>query len=468
MIKETTQLQGFNNIKLPKIKGEVEIKLHNPTTGKTEVHKGENMITNAVYDIFASNYCGTMNYANMLPLATKMFGGILCFANDLDISSADAAKDYYIPNEGTNSLIAHAGQTPLTDQADDLKRGNPLSSSMTFQDGSATLAWEWGITAGNGTFKSLALTHADTGSFGTGANNSAFKTFVPVITGSQISLDRPIQFVDKRGFAYYITVNGTTVTFNKYPIAYAQAGIVESLVPQSAYVETFTVTTTTSFSSDRAPGYHFNIDNDKLFLFYNDSIYETHTLYVEEIDIVAKTATNRNITNQDINFRMFADSYMAGFDVPMYGTYVYIAERPNGFSPTTQSWYKIDVTNPADTTQLTVPVATNFLAPCFTPPYANKILPSSEWVINNGINYITGNTDSYEYQSGYSRLGSSTKMTVTGLTSLVSRISGSNIFVVRASKLYLATKYNLSSSVTKSASQSMVITYTITEVAPNE
>jgi hypothetical protein len=38
MIKETTQLQGFPKMKLPKLKGEVEIRLHNPTTGKTEVH----------------------------------------------------------------------------------------------------------------------------------------------------------------------------------------------------------------------------------------------------------------------------------------------------------------------------------------------------------------------------------------------------------------------------------------------
>ena len=467
MIKDTTQLQGFGGVKLPKIKGEVEIRLHNPTTGKTEIHKGENMITNAVYDIFAANYCGTMNYANLLPIATKMFGGILCFTNDLDVSSAGAADDYYIPDGSVNPLIAHAGQTTLSDQSDDLMRGNPLSSSMSLSDGSATLAWEWGITAGNGTFKSLALTHADTGSYGTGINGTAFKSeFSTVITGSQITLDRAVQFVDADGFAYTFSVSGTTVSFTKYPVAYKSAGVVETLVPQTDYAETFTVTTTTSFSA--MPGYYFDIDNNKLWLFFCTTD-GSHTLNVEEINMTTKSATNRNITNQNINFRNYADGgYSVGFPVEVYDGFVYIFPRPYGFSPTCSECYKINLTNPADITSISVPTASNFMAATFPAPTTGKIFPSSEWIINNGTCYKAKETDSYEYQAGYQRLGNSTKMTAMGLTSLTSRIYGSNIFVVRASKLYLATKYNLSSAVTKSASQSMLITYTLTEVAPNE
>lgn len=467
MIKDTTQLQGFNNIKLPKIKGEVEIRLHNPTTGKTEIHKGENMITNAVYDIFASNYCGTMNYANLLPVATKMFGGILCFNTDLDVSSANATTDYYIPDSSVNPLVAHAGQTTLTDQADDLMRGNPLSSSMSLSDGSATLAWEWGITAGNGTFKSLALTHTDTGSYGIGINGTAFKTnFSPAITGSQIALNRVIHFVDKRGYAYTISVNGTTVTLTKYPIAFKNIGVIETQMPQDDYATSFTVNTETSFSS--MPGFYFDFANDKLWIFYQP-VDGAHSLYVEEIDIIAKTATNRNITNNDINFRHYADAGVGvGFNVAVYDGYVYILPRPYGFDPVSTSCYKINLTNSADVTEISVPTASNFLAPGFPAPFTNKIFPSSEWIINNGVCYKTGATDSYDYHAGYERLGNSTKITTSGLTGLVSRIHNSNIFVVRASKLYLATKYNLDTAVTKSASQSMIITYTLTEVAPNE
>ena len=105
MIKETSQLQGFGGVKLPKLKGEVEIKLHNPTTGKTEVHKGENMITNAVYDIFASNYCGALNYNALLPLYSKMYGGI-AYGSTVD-------KDYGW-TDLTGTLVA--GETTLTIQ----------------------------------------------------------------------------------------------------------------------------------------------------------------------------------------------------------------------------------------------------------------------------------------------------------------------------------------------------------------
>lgn len=144
MIKETTQLQGFNNIKLPKIKGEVEIRLHNPTTGKTEIQRGENMVTDAVADIFASNYCGALDYRKVLPIWSNMYGGVLCFANALNVDSptvADAKKDYFIPDNSVNTVTAHAGQTSYTDQADDTTRGNPSSANMSVADGTVTLSW---------------------------------------------------------------------------------------------------------------------------------------------------------------------------------------------------------------------------------------------------------------------------------------------------------------------------------------
>jgi len=470
MIKETTQLQGFNGLKLPRLKGTVEIKLHNPTTGKTEIHKGENMITNAVYDIFAANYCGTMNYANLLPVATKMFGGILCFNTDLDTSSANAATDYYIPDGSVNNIIAHAGQTTLTDQADDLTRGNPLSSSMSLEDGSATLAWEWGVTAGNGTFKSLALTHTDTGSYGVGVNGTAYKnSFTTVTTGSVLAIDRPIHFVDADGYAYNFSVSGKTITFNKYPIARTAAGVIETLGPQADFVETFTVTTnnSTGTSFQAMPGFYFDINANKLWLFIV-STNDANTLNIEEINMSTKAATHHSITNSDISFFNYADEGRAnGFAVEVYDGYVYIFQRPNGFDPVSTVCYKINLSNQADVTQISVPTAANFMAPGFPAPITGKIFPSSEWIINNGTCYKAAQTDSYEYQSGYQRLGFSTKMTANGLTGLVSRIYSTNEFAVRISKLYLATKYNLDSTVTKSASQSMIITYTLTEVSPN-
>ena len=56
-----------------------------------------------------------------------------------------------------------------------------------------------------------------------------------------------------------------------------------------------------------------------------------------------------------------------------------------------------------------------------------------------------------------------------GLTSLcLQRISGYGYYYVGVSKFYLGTKYNLQSAVTKTPSQSMIVTYTLTEAAPNE
>jgi hypothetical protein len=183
MIKDKMQLQGFGGVKLPKIKGEVEIRLHNPTTGKTEIHRGENMITNAVSDIFASNYCGALDYRKLLPLYNKMYGGILCFSKQLNVDTEQgAADDYFIPdNHPTNGnpVTAHAGQTSFSTQDDDYTRGVPLP--IVAEDGTVTFSWEWGLSAGNGTISALALTHKDVGDAGTGSSSQAFQALKPVI-----------------------------------------------------------------------------------------------------------------------------------------------------------------------------------------------------------------------------------------------------------------------------------------------
>ena len=81
MAKDKTYLTGFNQIKLPKLKGKVKITLHNPTTGKTQIVEGENIVTNAVSDIYARNFMGAIDYTKTMPLWANWYGGVLCYEN---------------------------------------------------------------------------------------------------------------------------------------------------------------------------------------------------------------------------------------------------------------------------------------------------------------------------------------------------------------------------------------------------
>ena len=93
MIKDKTSLTGFNQVKIPKLKGHVKITLHNCRTGKNEVIEGENIITHAVRDIFANNQLGGIDYFKCMPLWSKWFGGVLCYENAFTIPQGQSAPD---------------------------------------------------------------------------------------------------------------------------------------------------------------------------------------------------------------------------------------------------------------------------------------------------------------------------------------------------------------------------------------
>lgn len=159
MFKDTVNTETINGVKIPKLKGEITVQLFDEKTGKLEkeVH-GENMITNAVKDIFKSNYFGLLDYNSIMPIAQELFGGILCFRDTLP----ENAKMYYPPTTSNNPVIAHAGKTTYADAGDDNTRGLPSSESAYLERGYRHV-WEFPSTQGNGTFQCLALTHKDTG-----------------------------------------------------------------------------------------------------------------------------------------------------------------------------------------------------------------------------------------------------------------------------------------------------------------
>ena len=487
MIKDTTQLQGFPQMKLPKLKGTVEIKLHNPTTGKTEIHRGENMVTNAVRDILTSNWCGCMNYTNVFPLWSKMYGGVLCFNSglNLDSPSASAAKDdYFIPDTSTHTLTAHAGQTAFTSQADDLTRGAPSDANVSINDGVVTMAWEWGLSAGNGTIASLALTHSDVGDAGTGAGSNAFNALVPFIPSTTETImdwptneggggcwsdnyNVPAFIYDNYGYYFYATANTKKLNIVRFPISYTKSGLVYQQKKDINFAVTKTVTLGIgiNFNNQRAPFYWFDEDNVKLWIFYNTSL--TNKVYCEEINLSdwnSITSTNHDMTLNGINVGIY-QNYVP-FPITVYNGYVYFTNMNSG-----NNVWKVQLSNPANITALTM-VGTNKYKwnSCFIPTSTGKILAATNYVINNGTVYQCNSSSTgtgQEGSSGYYYL-TAVEESRKGLVrfGVLWQYNRAQPFRTDISKFYLGTKYNLDSPVQKTASQSMIITYTLTEVAP--
>lgn len=489
MIKDNIQPQSLGGYKLPKLKGTVEIKLHNPTTGKTEIHRGENMITNAVSDIFASNYCGALDYRKLLPLYNKMYGGILCFSKQLNVDTEQgAADDYFVPdNHQTdgNPVTAHAGQTSFSTQADDYTRGVPMP--IVAEDGTVTLSWEWGLSGGNGTISALALTHTDVGDAGTGSTSQTFQALNPVInanfnsyenknamwTHNRSDANNMVFFVGVDGYGYRFTVSGNTITLIKIPLAYAQTGLVAEqpfVDGELATTKTITTTTTYNTSSYGNPSYCYVAETNRLWIFYSTSVGKA--VKVEEINLADWGTQDWHATNHDNAFNNLGANVLSCYNghpsQPLsYSNGSVYFPKTQVFGVYVSGFLRVNLTNTADQSNLTANVIR--IGGVFSTPSAHKIIVGQQSVINNGVLYPCtsafdiGGTAINNF-SAYPCLDQK-----VGLANLCSYYRYNNAldqsYYVAISKFYLGTKYNLQSAVTKTPSQSMIVTYTLTEVA---
>lgn len=488
MIKDNIQPQSLGGYKLPKLKGTVEIKLHNPTTGKTEIHRGENMITNAVSDIFASNYCGALDYRKLLPLYNKMYGGILCFSKQLNVDTEQgAADDYFIPdNHQTdgNPVTAHAGQTPFSTQADDYTRGIP--SNVTATDGTVTFSWEWGLSGGNGTISALALTHTDVGDAGTGSTSQAFQALKPVINACYYrdlnntywgmpSSDYQTIRVIKDGYAYsFVATTTTNMAITKIPIACEETGLVagnpfinmDSSLCETHNIDVTYLGLTTGSGYIEQPFYFYDRNNTVWFLFNTEV---SRTFKYMTVNLTTWATTSGTVTTDSVNVGPFLSNNYTGCppaEILFDGTYMYLPRSKANRDGTHNGALRMKLPpNQADQTTTGFTATSKCLGGFFMPNASNRVLVADSLVINNGTLYPTA-TDSY-WNAYYALSAQPITIYNNKLTSLTLQRNGNGgWYYVGVSKFYLGTKYNLQSAVTKTPSQSMLVTYTLTEVAP--
>ena len=134
------------------LKGTATIELTN-ADGSKEIIKHDNMITNAVNDLCLSQRGEQAAILKMVnqndSYAQAMFGGLLLFGDTLN----DDPDDYEIPSA---NIVGYASQSAYAGL--DLARGSFNQSEGGIQeDGSYKFVWDFATSQGNGTIKSLAL-----------------------------------------------------------------------------------------------------------------------------------------------------------------------------------------------------------------------------------------------------------------------------------------------------------------------
>lgn len=473
----------FKGRDFPLLRGDVKMTLKNVHNGKTEVIEKHNASTNALSDIFGGNYGGLLNYNNMADLYSTYLGGVLLFDSALDPSTPN---DYGIPARTSKAVTAHAGRTPLTDQADDLTRGNPDTAGTVLQAGSTKLVWEWGTSAGNGTIASLGLTHSDVGSYGCGVTSAAQKLLKPFADVGFITKNltygdnaTPILAIDgNTAYSFYMASN-TSVKVYKTPInntKYKLQG--GSLNPLTDYSSSITVTLSASYALNAKGGcyYWFDFANNRLVLFGVPTEGST-TLYMDVISLSTwsdQTAVHTSITVTGANLWKFkipnqVDSAAWNLRIPVkamvYNNHLFVYgyttsnRKPNRI-------YIINLANTADISQVDVSDYETFYTTTGYSLVSDRCMNLGGLIVHdsfliNGDKAFELNSSSspYCYDGG--------RIHVCGYDSGISSPAfglGTDLNCIAINKLYLATKWNLNNPVTKNASQAMTVEYTLTEV----
>lgn len=461
----------------PKLEGKIKIKLHNQATGKTETIEGHNLITNAAADILARNVGGVVNFNSMMPLYSKLFGGVLCFNQPL----TETAEDYTIPAASDNAIIAHAGQTTYTDAADDTTRGNPNTNGLVLQSGSVTQTWEFAGTQGNGTISALALCHADIGDAGTGANTDAFASFSPFQTvgnGTQTTgtSEAAASFAVNNNYSYSfrIAADGTGKIY-KSPVIYTESRLQgAALIPLTDYTEEVSFSVGHALNGVNNCYFCFDFTAGVLYLF---SVYTSQSVYsltpsdltIDTINLNSGAASSEtqtiNLTGRYLwTLRIWVGGQgYASVAYPLQalkaGNYLYFPTCTGTSRPNPDGFIKVNITNFADVEEVTDNTAlASLYAALFAAASTDgvRVLTDTGLVLE-GANLYAGAGVTGAYNVGRYIPGLNNLEGYTGLNA-----GAVNKAILH--KYFLATKYNLPQSVIKTSAQSMTITYTLTEV----
>lgn len=474
----------------PAFRGSVKVVLHNCKNHKDEyIFEGHNAPTNALADIFVGNYGGLVNYNNFADIFNTWLGGVLLFKNQLDPS---APNNYGIPDSDTNAVVAHAGQTAIGSEGygDDPTRGNPDNSGTVTTSNSTKLCFEWGTSQGNAAqISAIGLTHTDVGSFGAGVNSTAQKSLDPFAYVG--SIEKSYTYADDGGapfginnntaYSFYLdtsTSNDTTVKIYSSPINITrfklQGG---ALAPLTAYKQTITATIPASYgvSSHAECYYHFDFANNALILFGVPTEGGT-TLYKDVISLADGTVTHSSITVTGAllwRFTGWAQGSTTGYQntplsVPtkamIHDGFIYVyGNRGTGeYDRHPAKIFAINLSNTADITEINTSALTfgtfdgqGYSKTAERFATLGGLIVHDSFIINAGKAYeCASKTPAITCNHAYA-LTDSISAPVFGINT--------SLNAVAVNKLYLGTKFNLDSVISKNASQSLRVEYELSE-----
>lgn len=455
----------LNNEVVP-LKGKTTIELTNVRTGKRERIESENMVTNAVSNILAHNYCGIANFNSLTPLK-NMFGGVLLFKDNI----TENADNYNIPND-TNTCFAWAGDEAHATA--NPYRGNPNGGETIETDNSIAFVWDWMTNQGNtgeDGITCVCLTHAKFGNMGTkpwDATINPMSAFGALTVGTRTITDEvrkefPVAFGSDGRSYYAVNLNGTS--FKEFTMSHDlwKFGILKT-------ASDWTQTASREATLDAGSNKFFFLDDT---YYYVAWVTSATAMTIKKISRSDFTVTDASITVSDV--ALYQGELDAVQYLPLFafdGTYLYF---PNDDAT---KLIKIDIAVPANTDYLEGTGSINIKgAPAGTAGFqrmtpitvSTGFVVGDNYVVNNdhmypilGVSGIGATIDYYNRNCWLDVVRHGASCYGHAIGSQDSRQYGqSNVLF----PYYLATINNLTGDpVQKGSAQTMKVRYTLTEV----
>ena len=459
--------RAFAGGSVPELKGRATITLTDSKTGKRERIVSDNMVTNAVKLFFETNPMGVMNFNSYLPM-WRLFGGCMLFQNTL----IENAGNMYPPNSDSNPLIAWANQT--THSTADTYRGNPDAVEIT--NNHIKLAFDWNMNQGNGTISSVALSHQSfAGLYPTG--NIPFVQ----LTGNKIenitygrvqdwgygysrarALTCPVE-IDDNGNGICVYCDGSKLEEITVSHPYVNARLLEdpSALPTTNYREMGT--RSADLSRTFNTGYTFiGFDANNYYVMERDGSSNTK-LYIDVISRSDFTVTAKTLTITGATLaRPGVTCSQINNGIISNGSVYWLSASDN------KTFVRININNVADVELLSsTAVALNLEAQPLV--LSDGLILGRNYLINGSKVYPVqqragrGLTDEVTPYEGYARYkkGPLVYQSASTDTSTYYRRYAFGPAIVLP---YMATVNNLGASVTKNASKTMRLEYTLTEI----
>lgn len=487
------------------LKGSATIELTN-ADGSKEIIKHDNMITNAVNDLL---YVSRGEQSNIMRICNtgdsfieQIFGGILLFKDKLSNDPAD----YLIPSVKTVGYASNSAYGGL-----DVERGgyNAIESGLQ-EDGSYKFVWDFATSQANGTIRSIALCPNMMGRIGM-SNSAVYSerisstTIRPSIspyTGNLLTKSGTTNGWSNYGFKA-VAVNGNTIyalhkdnvdargsasagfranggilKLFKFDIAYDGVNL-KSLVGFARYVECIDIQLPAEFIScihTETVGMNCSYDavNNKIILYrcYHPSNLNSNatTKYCEinlsDFNLELKTFTNNSTGYIKAEVQSsFMHDCGANTNLYILGEYIVFIAIVNG----NRKLYVAKKRDNTDIKEVKFENGNEYYAP--RDAFRDIFVTGNLFVIGfSQSSEYTNFTNAYvlDMSTGLIKTINVSEMTYNTNIRLESDLTFGKTgpylnFGITVNPFVLTTKNNLDEEVTKTASQTMKITYTLTE-----